>query len=387
MLDRQAPAPAAVTHSGIRGGGASPLGGRLPNLDALRVLAITAVIAAHASIQFPPQVQQITDRLIPFGAGVRIFFCVSGFLTTHLFLREVAKKGSIDIKGFYKRRALRLLPVIGVFLLFTLLVTQVSQAQETALGWLTSLTFTKNLHASTWLTGHLWSMATQEQFYLFWPALVGSWVAKRHWLCLCVTLIASASLSRLALYWLGREGFASVSLFTNVDALACGATAAIGMHKSPRLTAWLARHAAFAALAGLALALVGQQLRSAVGSTVVLQSPWWLAVRALSPVPMLLGVTLTIAALVLMREGRVPRVLNSAPVLYLGQLSYSLYIWQQAFLIKPGYYGEDLPVTAFPLNVICALATAVLSLELIEKPIQRLRGRLSHAPMVSPASP
>ncbi|NLI04099.1 MAG: acyltransferase family protein [Actinomycetaceae bacterium] len=161
-------------------------GGYIPGLDGLRALAVIAVVLYHV---FP-------------GAwgggflGVDVFFVLSGFLITTLLLREDRKNNSIDLKGFWIRRARRLLPALGV-----LIITVVPAAWAVHTDLLVgigrqvigALTFSTNWveiwHGSSYfdqtsplLFKNFWSLAIEEQFYLFWPlimlvilALVGSW--------------------------------------------------------------------------------------------------------------------------------------------------------------------------------------------------------------------
>ncbi|WP_205471923.1 acyltransferase [Nocardioides sp. SYSU D00038] len=143
--------------------------GRVDGLDLLRGLAIGLVLLRHA---LPA----------PFAGagvvGVVMFFALSGWLITGLLVEERVRTGRIDLRRFYARRARRLVPalvalVAGVVVV-TLLLDPLGDRGELGRTVLFALTWTGNLpfgHASD-ATFHLWTLATEEQFYLVWPALL-----------------------------------------------------------------------------------------------------------------------------------------------------------------------------------------------------------------------
>lgn len=136
----------------------------LPALDGLRAVAVFVVISYHAGVM----------QGVPGDLGVTLFFVLSGFLITWLLAKEFAATGSISIRSFYARRALRIFPAYYVFILFSLTV-------DTALGhrWprgLIAVAFTYLVNYYNAFLGHpttsiahAWSLAVEEQFYLLWP--------------------------------------------------------------------------------------------------------------------------------------------------------------------------------------------------------------------------
>jgi peptidoglycan/LPS O-acetylase OafA/YrhL len=90
---------------------------RINSLDGFRALSIILVVIAHCrlSVGFP---RSLVGLAYEFAVGVTVFFVISGFLITTLLLRERAKNGRIAIKSFYTRRALRILPVAFLYILF-----------------------------------------------------------------------------------------------------------------------------------------------------------------------------------------------------------------------------------------------------------------------------
>ena len=152
----------------------------LPGLDGLRALAVLAVIAYHADA-----------RWLPGGfLGVEVFFVVSGYLITLLLLAEHERSGRISLKGFWGRRARRLLPALYALLAgVATLSALVPYLHSTALGKLRKELLFAFLYVSNWfqivdkqsyfdatgrppLLRHLWSLAVEEQFYVVWPVLM-----------------------------------------------------------------------------------------------------------------------------------------------------------------------------------------------------------------------
>jgi peptidoglycan/LPS O-acetylase OafA/YrhL len=142
---------------------------RIDGLDLLRGIAVGLVVLRHG---FP---EVFTGAGV---VGVVMFFALSGHLITGLLLGELQRTGRVDLRRFYLRRARRLLPAL-LFLLVgvaavTLLLDPIGDRDELGATVLVALTWTGNLpfgHASD-ATFHLWTLATEEQFYLLWPALV-----------------------------------------------------------------------------------------------------------------------------------------------------------------------------------------------------------------------
>ena len=144
----------------------------IPALHGIRALSAMAIVVYHLGYEWANG-----------DYGVIWFFVLSGFLITHLLLKEQAKTGSISIKGFYIRRSLRILPA---FYGYCALYILASIAIGRALQWppiIASALYVNNyyaaLHGRTNTMGHLWSLAVEEQFYLLWPLALTAFGANR----------------------------------------------------------------------------------------------------------------------------------------------------------------------------------------------------------------
>jgi peptidoglycan/LPS O-acetylase OafA/YrhL len=228
---------------------------------------------------------------------------------------------------------------------------------------LAGATYTTNYHYHrAWALGHLWSLGVEEQFYLLWPAALAILGLSRGVVCAAV-VVALAPLLRAGLYALVPESRVGLDqMFPTVaDALATGCLLAL-LRK--RLSAWRAYTRFLASPLFVLVPLV-----------VVL-------VVAMDQHPRfdgLVGQTLrnVCIALVIDHAVRFPerpfgRLLNARPVAFLGTISYSLYLWQQPFMNR----HATLWMNGFPQNVLLAVACALASYFLVERPVLAWRDRV-----------
>ena len=164
--------------------------GRIKELDGWRALSVLLVIIDHFSIF------RIGDPLAPHHKldqflqdagplGVRVFFVISGFVICRLMVVEESRYGVVSLRGFYLRRAFRILSPFGLYLAAVCLLFGAGFLNGSWRGIASGALFLCDLkpasHAS-WLVSHTWSLAVEEQFYLVFPAL---WVlagkTRRRW--------------------------------------------------------------------------------------------------------------------------------------------------------------------------------------------------------------
>ena len=352
-------------------------GRRLPALDGLRGIGIAAVIAYH-----------LNPSWLPGGyLGVDIFFVVSGFLITGLLLDLFGGPTGSALRGFWARRARRLLPGL-VVLLFVVAIAAALFAHdavpELRADIPAALAFVANwrllLHHDNYfqaigrppLLQHLWSLGVEEQFYLAWPFAVLLIVRKVHRRPLQVLCWASFSgavgsaLLMAALYAPSNPSGVYYDTFTHCSGLLIGAGLA-GATRGRRVdTGHMARkrraQLGSAALAGLALMLVF--LGSNDGFTY--RGGIFLASA-------LTGLVL----LVSLQPGSVQRLLRLRPLQYLGRRSYSLYLWHWPVicLTRPDI---DVRLSGWPLLVLrlgLIGAGAEMSYNLVEQPFRTGRAQ------------
>lgn len=344
-------------------------------LDGLRALAVAAVLLYHADVDW-----------LPGGfLGVDVFFVLSGYLITALLLSEWYAQGTIDLAGFWVRRARRLLPALFVAIAVTLAFAVVWLPDEVAR--LRGDTLAALAYATNWyllfkqesyfeaigrpsLFQHLWSLAVEEQFYLLWPPLLVVLLRKRGWRRALVASLAVAAGSAALMALLYQPDTDSSRLYYGTDtrafapllgaALACIRPISLSRLRVRRTAVLLADATAFAALAGLVAAchLLDEYQP-------LLYQGGFVAVALLT--------VLLLAALVHPAASLSRRVLGSPPLRWLGTRSYAIYLWHwPIFMVtRP---AVDVALEGWPLlalRVGLTVALAELSYRFVETPMRR----------------
>ena len=234
---------------------------RLPALDGLRGLAILGVMLHNLDVleATPGSLLSVVGLAIDRGwMGVQLFFVLSGFLITGILLD--ARRDRHYLPDFFRRRVLRIFPLYYLSLVVLLLAVPAFGLQAPACAdggpqapyWLFYSNWTQPYlaHESNCID-QFWSLAVEEQFYLIWPLLLWFCRRPRDVLALCLAVMLSAVITRMAM-WSWQASPAAIYQFTvtRMDALALGGAAAC-LWRMPVAADWLRRHAGLGAwLAG-----------------------------------------------------------------------------------------------------------------------------------------
>ena len=337
---------------------------RIPSLDGLRAISIAFVFFGHlAGTRGFPVPAAAGNAVNIAELGVHVFFVISGYLITRLLLQETARHGRIDLGNFYLRRTLRIFPPYYTLLAALLVADLLGAVALHRHDILRAMTYTTNYdEGRSWYVGHTWSLSVEEQFYLLWPAVVLLARPRRAVLAAAAVVLAVPIIrvgSWELLRWSG-DGIGA-RFETVADAIAIGCV----------------------------LAGVRSRLHATPGYRRLLSSPFFvlvplvtIAANATGQHPLVyfgaaftivnIGVALCIDWCVTFADGRVGRLLNARPLVFVGWLSYSLYLWQQPFLNRAG----TSIVTTFPLNLVLAITAALASYYAVERPSLRLRRRI-----------
>ncbi len=345
----------------------------LPILDGLRGLAALSVVLYH-----------FDERRFPFGAfGVLVFFVLSGFLITWLLCAEQERTGTLSLGRFYARRSLRLFPAFYAYWMITMVLSL-------ALRWRGGRPFPiAQAVASFFYVGnyyqglnaypesgfsHTWSLGVEEQFYLLWPALFIALVRltlKRRAGVIAV-LIGTAWVIRLSLHVLGApEAYIYTAFETRADQLLVGCLAAVV------LRAGLARTLVRALTATPALVLV---TLVALGSSVFADAHHGTRYRntiGFCVEPALVAVL--IVQLTAAHRHPLARWLDGKTMVFLGALSYSIYLYQQLVLyFVPKLFPSWLPFVArLSISIAVTVLVVWISYRLVEAPFNKLRARFA----------
>ncbi|MGI4952090.1 MAG: acyltransferase family protein [Janthinobacterium lividum] len=370
---RPPPDPAQVSGSHASRSGLSPP--YLPQLDGLRGLAVILVLLAHASV---------TDDLVgaaPFWrlvqvlrtgyVGVDLFFALSGFLITRLLLAERRRAGSINLRRFYVRRVLRIMPVYYISVLVVGAIWPTGPMLRTSL-LLYGFNYYLPFQPTPYPLEHVWSLAVEEQFYLIWPLLVGVLPLARMRLATLVAAPLLAVGSAVLLASLVPDLLAGELIYTSLPtrafSLLLGSYVATREFEGAPIRRGVAMPAC---LAGGAILLA-----NVIGRAVHLVPPggWYWCGALVGFGVFAVGIVATAAA-----PDAPPRMvaaLSWAPLRFVGRISYGLYLYHLPILygfgINQAAVGDG-GVHAARLALAYGLAAvaATLSYYLVERPLLR----------------
>lgn len=326
---------------------------RIPALDGWRGIAIALVLFDH--IQYALLGRFIQPWAQTGQHGVTVFFVLSGFLITSKLM-----KGPIDLKRFYVRRFFRLMPVTWTYLAVLLLIGhQVHMTVAAPAAVMASLFFYRNYvlsvsGASTW---HFWSLSLEEQFYLVWPCiLVFAGIRRCRWIAL-TGAVGCAVYRLLSWAYYDREFFNCQSQ-VRADALLVGSLLAL-LLQDPRFRAQALRWSKVWALFAFSILIY------CVAHFTLLP-----------PLTESVCIATLIAASVLHPTSIFSRPLTSRALSQLGIVSYSIYVWQEPFMLLTHGISTKSFLLLFVAMPLCVLG----SYEYIERPFTRLGRRLTTAP-------
>lgn len=340
---------------------------RIPSLDGLRAISIMLVLIGHIAGTGGAPATLMTLRTSSWvnlgDLGVRVFFVISGLLITTLLLEEQATYGRISLGRFFLRRTFRIFPAFLALLLGLWIAQTRGWITLGGADWTHALTYTVNYHPERpWVIGHLWSLSVEEQFYAIWPLLLLLAGIRRGMLYAAAIVCVAPILRLVYLRYLPNGGdYAGITFETAADSLAIGCLLAwlrdrLWANERWRRsisTPWLAP----AVLIAASLLHARTQLAFLLGATA-----------------MNIAIALFIERSIRLPDRGLPRLLNTRPLIFLGMLSYSLYLWQQPFLNRE----SSAFITQFPQNVLFALVGAIACFYLIERPALALRRRIEH---------
>jgi peptidoglycan/LPS O-acetylase OafA/YrhL len=352
-----------------------------PELDVLRFFAFFLVFLAHSSFapvrpawDNHPMLSNLLLAIHGAGfSGVCLFFALSSYLITGLLLKEQEAARTIRLPDFYLRRILRIWPLYFFFMLIVRPVASHFLANEhfsgTYLAAFLLLAGNWQCYFHGWplsIAAPLWSISIEEQFYLAWPLLVQH--LRRYIPAIALTMLLVANLTRavLAFYPTGDPGVWS-NTFTRLDPFALGALLAWSLqHRRVRLSAFLRT---LLVSLGLVLLMIIGRFGQHVGPGGLFFYP----IEALGCILLLAAVLRPIGSWL---PGRIGKIF-----IYLGRISYGLYVYHLLFLTlveqNPAKVSLT-PVLRDAAALLLTIAAASLSYAVIESPFLRLKRRFTH---------
>lgn len=342
-----------------------------PEIQGLRAIAVLSVVLFH-----------IWPDLVPGGyVGVDVFFVISGYLITSMLFRELQSEGSISLLRFYERRVRRLLPA-ATFVLLAILVAMplllpASRWVETAAGVVASALYVENWRLA-WLAvdylgaenvpspvQHYWSLSVEEQFYIVWPLLMmgaGALAAKigRLRTAVLASMAAIIAASFISSVWITARSSETAYFVTHTRMWELGVGAMLALAVLPDFSLRTREMMRLGGLAAIVTACFAFSTKTAF--------PGY---AALLPT---LGCALIIAAGSKSGRVSVQRLLELPPAQYLGDISYSVYLWHWPIIIFfLSYRPGAIPVFEGAGILAASIVLSHLSKTYIEDPFRHPR--------------
>ncbi|NHN56466.1 acyltransferase [Calidifontibacter sp. DB0510] len=347
-----------------------------PGLDGVRTLAVAVVILYHLGI----------DRFSGGLLGVGVFFTLSGFLITSILLSQWRRSGTLGLKTFWIRRARRLLPAV-ILVLFVgmtmVLLVDRERFGTRAVEALAALFYVANWH--TIVSGksyfdrfsgpgpfdHLWSLSVEEQFYLVWPLLLAALIivcrGRQVLVAAATTVLAGGSFWLLS--QLAQPGFDNTRAYeatdTRAGGLLLGAVLALLWRPHRMAPGGLGRGgrtlvdvAGFVGLAGvIAMCMFTSDYTMSLYQ-------WGLIALSVATCALLVAVCTSGTVL--------SRLFAWAPLRWLGERSYGIYLWHLPVLaFTPAKFAQGNAIVRDLVLVAITIILAALSWALVENPIRR----------------
>jgi peptidoglycan/LPS O-acetylase OafA/YrhL len=347
---------------------AAPTSERLAFLDGWRAIAVFVVILSHVSgfRAEPLWLHRDIARWLPVGQiGVLIFFFISGFVISRSALQEIGATGNFAVPAFYTRRAFRIIPPLALYLIACLVLGAFGIVDFHLNNAIPAFPYVCNVepfNQCIWLGGHTWSLAYEEQFYLLFPALLTLFLLRR--MPVLPHLVAASAFCLLPLlfplsyagkwdfylvYGLFGAGFLAARYFTTLDALA------------------------------RRFALPGFLLATALVLAAPIALPWPVVYNNY---PLVFLVSIPVMLLCSGHCG-IARVLGSRPLVYLGRISYGIYLWQE---LATSDLTRHQPLLVELGAVVAVVLWCAVLFEVMERPLIRLGRRLAERHAVAAAA-
>ena len=354
----------------------------LPSIDSLRALAVLAVIIYHVDVNY-----------LPGGfLGVDLFFVLSGYLISSLIIKEFRKTGTVNLYNFYIRRARRLLPAVYfmitvglvVMVLFNEVLLRKSHL-DAIFGYIYSSNWWYIFHKLDYFDSfgaqspfkHLWSLAIEEQFYMIFPLLFllvngkkkskdGTYKLNKNFLYVVLGLILVSLIAHILLFDINNISRIYFGTDTRAFSLLVGVVGAI-LYPMERL------HSKVTPQQNMIYSILSLVSIAGLITVMIYTSEYntWLYKGGFLLVAIL-------GLIVIISSGKqhtlMSKLLSFKPIVFIGKISYSLYLWHFPVLVLTTPVSEIGNPNIFfvILRIVLTFAVAIVSYVFVETPIRKL---------------
>jgi len=339
---------------------------RFFSLDGLRAISIALVVIGHVNYNDGSFISSLGLG----DYGVRIFFVISGFLITTLLLKERISTQTISLKNFYIRRFLRIFPVAYLFLLVLFILNRAFDLQIPSNEFLSSALYVSNtdlLGGVSWYTGHFWSLATEEQFYLIFPLLLLVLPIRSYvWVLIGLTILGPAlNYAVVHNVVVSRPIVVLNSMLRHMPPILIGSLTSVLMFS---YGSSFVERIRYRGLISLFLFVLAGAIQFNFVSFIPSSS-------------YSIIVSIMIVAFIVLNlvddTNLIFKFLNYKPVVYIGVLSYSIYIWQQLFTHMSPWQNVFGWSDSILLNLGLLMVVSYVSYNFYEKKFLEIKDRFS----------
>ena len=348
----------------------------IPAIDGLRAVAVAAVIFYHLGFSW-----------IPGGfLGVDLFFVISGYVITRLLLDSIERSGGLDLRGFYKARARRLLPPMIFMIVVTSIYISI-WAQDSVRRFVTDVPFALTGTINWWLVAkeqdyfeaigrppllqHTWSLAVESQFYLIWPIIL-LLVLKRFgkkiipFAALLIALISASLLFYVSLQLDASSDVSHIYFGTDTHSVGLFLGSALAVSWIPQnFKSEVSKRAQnFIDFIGV-FGLIG-----ILASFLLIDESSPTAYKIAFPLAAVFGVAIITS--IVHPASRFAPILQNRVLLWIGERSYAIYLWHWVIfqISRPSVDIEGQDWALIAVRILIVLALADISLKLVELPIR-----------------
>ena len=306
--------------------------------------------------------------------GVDIFFALSGFLITSILAEEWIKTGQVSLRNFYMRRVLRLYPALLLMLIAVSPITKAYGYIFSGLTYTTNWVMALHLQPINLELGHIWTLAIEEQYYLLWP-LTLVFLLKRFPVSKVIQItmgITVLSFLNRIFYWHFNDDFwrYNAGTDTHADGLLLGSVlglaATFGLIPNQRL---LKQGVAILSIPAASLAVYLIYIKPVAGME---------EIQVFGSLAVAIITLLAILQVVVFPSRKLLLLLESKPLVFIGTISYGLYLWQVPVinLVDLSMFSLG-PLLDGTLKAVLFTGLTLLSYRYLERPIMRFKRRFS----------